>query len=87
MKTTLKDFAFILPAMIASAILMQACTDDDRPAERTESATQNSTEYRREGFYTLITVRHDGHLWVITGSNSVGSPVHHPDCPCGKEKK
>ncbi len=36
--------------------------------------------------YRLVTMKHDGHLWVLAvrGGYSGTAPMHHPDCPCGK---
>lgn len=35
---------------------------------------------------SLITVKHDNHLWIIRGTSSSTTPVvHHPDCPCQKK--
>lgn len=31
----------------------------------------------------LFTVEHDGHKWVLSNYGAY-TPVHHPDCPCGK---
>lgn len=35
----------------------------------------------------LQTVKHDGHLWVISYAAPTVPTVfcHHPDCPCGKK--
>lgn len=33
------------------------------------------------GGNTLRTVRHDGHLWVMT-NDPASPPVHSPSCPC-----
>jgi len=34
----------------------------------------------------LHTVRHDGHLWVLSWRSHSTHFVHHPDCPCqGKQ--
>ncbi len=34
--------------------------------------------------WTLYTVQHDGHWWVL-GTTGNGC-IHHPDCPCRKGK-
>ncbi len=31
----------------------------------------------------LKTVEHDGHKWIMSYGHQ-STPVHHPDCPCGK---
>jgi hypothetical protein len=58
-------FICVLVAMLASLPVFHA----RRPAEASPPSS-----------WTLYTVEHDGHWWVL--GNRVG--FHHPDCPCGK---
>ena len=30
----------------------------------------------------LVTIRHDGHLFIICERFDKGGIIHHPDCPC-----
>ena len=30
----------------------------------------------------LVTVKHDGHLFIVEGRWEKGAIIHHPDCPC-----
>jgi hypothetical protein len=39
----------------------------------------------QEGSWYLLTVKHDGHWFIITPSSAARSFMHHPGCPCTKK--
>lgn len=57
--------------LIPSALLL-GCDD---------SSNKAST---RTSLYSLYSVEHDGHKFVVAYNAGL---LHHPDCPCGKERR
>lgn len=51
-------------------------------AQETPPPVVVSETFRRYNA-NIQTIRHDGHLWVVTMATYTNT-VHHPDCPCHK---
>lgn len=74
-----------LITLIVSTAFLASCDNNRNPTWEVAANLKSTTAYPSDTpSYSLSTVTHDGHLWVIRGA--VNSPVvHHPDCPCAKK--
>lgn len=70
--------AIALPLLLPDA-------DPVAPAAPEKSSVLSVTDAGKKGRY-LVTVEHDGHLFVLHssgfGNHAVGGILHHPDCGC-----
>lgn len=71
-----------------AALLLVGCDPNSSLVERepnrsgTNILVETSYDCSRTGFGSLITVSHDGHLFVVEGRYQKGGILHHPSCPC-----
>lgn len=66
----------IILALIVLAIALFVILIEG-PEPDPDTTKDQTTESAR-----LMTVEHDGHLWIVPRWNLSGSTVHHPDCKC-----
>lgn len=59
------------------------------PPSPVVSITETRSYGANQVDYALVTMRHDGHLWVLAVRHGYSgtAPMHHPDCPCLKGGK
>jgi len=73
---TIMLLAFL--ALIISIPLWRKYTQK-KPNDEGVVPVKNETPYF--GGY-IMTVQHDGHLFIVEGRANKGAILHHPDCPC-----
>lgn len=84
-----------LVVFIALVLISGCCNKSDSDKEKTvdypvalnnvKSATgYDSTSSGVYSYGSLVTVEHDGHLFIVEGRYQKGAILHHPDCPCLK---
>jgi hypothetical protein len=77
--------AFISGVILLLLSLMGWCLYNF-PTSESEQVTEEKSSVMTKGG-ELITVEHDGHLFVVLSGFRAGGLVHHPDCPkCTKVK-
>ena len=64
--------------------LLLADTTKKKKEPKPPSPEVSRTNYSRGA---IVTVKHDGHLFIVEGRYEKGAIIHHPDCPCKNANK
>lgn len=80
---------FVLAFVIISVIGLTCVSFTNASADNLpRNGIRSSTSYSCRGiaYGVLVTVLHDGHLFIVEGESQKGSILHHPDCTCFTRK-
>lgn len=56
-----------------------------KDVEKPKDSTISRTPYQGCNYYSVSTIKHDNHLFIIWDGSQKGGLLHHPDCPCSKK--
>lgn len=78
---------FVLAAFISTGRNSDEVSEPEAKKKgKAASQVMSQTEIGSPFHDYFYTFRHDNHLFIARNGGGSGTPLHHPDCPCGRAK-